>query len=595
MGKRLGEFTKENTKCMVEVNGVRLIDRVLNQLSTLNLNRVVIVVGYEGQKLMDYLGDNYQGMRIEYVNNPIYDKTNNIYSLALAKEQMQEDDTLLIESDLIFDDKMFSLILDNPYPNLALVAKYETWMDGTMVCIDDENNIVNFVPKAAFQYEEVGKYYKTINIYKFSKEFSKTKYVPFLEAYTKAVGNNEYYENVLRIISFLNSKDLKALPITNEKWYEIDDKQDLDIAEALFAEEKDIMRKYYGRFGGYWRFPKMLDFCYLVNPYFRSSKIIDEMQANFRTLIAEYPSGMKVNTLLASKCWGVKEDYIVPGNGAAELIKALMELLPGTLGITRPTFEEYPNRRDKETLVTFVPQNNEFRYTAQDLMDFFGKNPANNILLINPDNPSGNFIPYADLLRLAQWTGERNIRLIVDESFVDFSEGYEGNTLLNNATLEAYPHMLVMKSISKSFGVPGLRLGILASADKALIAEIKRDVAIWNINSFAQFFMQIYPKYRDDYRVACEQFIQAREDFEVELKKIPFIRVMPSQANYFFLEVLPPYKPKELCAILLSKYNILASACLAKKGIEPNRYMRIAVRNHGDNNRFIEALKELAQ
>lgn len=168
-------------------------------------------------------------MRIEYVNNPIYDKTNNIYSLALAKEQMQEDDTLLIESDLIFDDKMFSLILDNPYPNLALVAKYETWMDGTMVCIDDENNIVNFVPKAAFQYEEVGKYYKTINIYKFSKEFSKTKYVPFLEAYTKAVGNNEYYENVLRIISFLNSKDLKALPITNEKWYEIDDKQDLDI------------------------------------------------------------------------------------------------------------------------------------------------------------------------------------------------------------------------------------------------------------------------------------------------------------------------------------------------------------------------------
>ena len=164
MGKRLGEFTKGNTKCMVEVNGVRLIDRVLKQLSTLNLSRVVIVVGYEGQKLMDYVGDNYNGMPIEYVNNPIYDKTNNIYSLALAKEQMQEDDTLLIESDLIFDDSLFSLILDNPFPNLALVAKYETWMDGTMVCIDDENNIVNFVPRAAFQYEEVAKYYKTINI-----------------------------------------------------------------------------------------------------------------------------------------------------------------------------------------------------------------------------------------------------------------------------------------------------------------------------------------------------------------------------------------------------------------------------------------------
>ena len=93
--------------------------------------------------------------------------------------------------------------------------------------------------------------------------------------------------------------------------------------------------------------------------------------------------------------------------------------------------------------------------------------------------------------------------------------------------------------------------------------------------------------------MACKQFIQAREDFEVELRKIPFIKVMPSQANYFFLEVLSPYKPKELCAILLEKYNILASACWAKKGIESNKYMRIAVRNHGDNNRFIEALREL--
>ena len=265
MGKRLGELTEDNTKCMVAVNGVRLIDRMLRQLSTLDLKRVVIVVGYKGANLIDYIGNRYDDkLSIEYIQNPIYDKTNNIYSLALAKQLMQEDDTLLLESDLIFDESMLGLLVNNPYPNLALVAKYETWMDGTMVCIDEGNNIVNFVPKAAFRYEDVNKYYKTVNIYKFSKEFSKTKYVPFLDAYSKAVGNNEYYENVLRIISFLNSKDLKALPISDEKWYEIDDKQDLDIAEALFAEEEDILRKYYGRFGGYWRFPKMLDYCYLV-------------------------------------------------------------------------------------------------------------------------------------------------------------------------------------------------------------------------------------------------------------------------------------------------------------------------------------------
>ena len=97
MGRRLGEYTKDNTKCMLPVNGVRLIDRVLTQLSPLGLTRVVIVVGYQGQNLMDYLGHRYDDQfPIEYVENPIYDKTNNIYSLALAKQQLQEDDTLLI-------------------------------------------------------------------------------------------------------------------------------------------------------------------------------------------------------------------------------------------------------------------------------------------------------------------------------------------------------------------------------------------------------------------------------------------------------------------------------------------------------------------
>ena len=593
MGRRLGEYTKDNTKCMVPVNGTPLIDRVLKQLSKLDLNRVVIVVGYEGKKLMDYLGNEKNRLKIEYVINPVYDKTNNIYSLALAKDKLQEDDTLLIESDLIFDDGMFSLLLDNTYPNLALVAKYESWMDGTMVRIDNDNNIVNFVTKAAFRYEDSDSYYKTVNIYKFSKEFSQTKYVPFLEAYTKAVGNNEYYENVLRIISFLNSHDLKALPITNEKWYEIDDKQDLDIAEALFADEKDVLRKYYGRYGGFWRFPKMLDYCYLVNPFFNESRIIDEMEAFFRTLIAEYPSGMKVNSLLASKCWGVKEDYIIPGNGAAELIKLLMELLPGTLGITRPTFEEYPNRRDNDNLVTFIPQNNNYRYTAKDLMDYFGAHPVDNILLINPDNPSGNFIPIDDVIALASWCQGKNTRLIVDESFVDFSVGYENNTLLHDNILEAYPKMFVMKSISKSYGVPGIRLGILCSADTTLISQMKKMVSIWNINSFAEYFMQIFTKYEKDYKRACEKFIAERDDFESKLKEISFIRVMPSQANYFLCEILPPKNASQLVLTMLKEFNILVRDCSNKQGFDGKQYMRIAVRSHKDNARFIEAFKEL--
>lgn len=593
MGKRLGEYTKNNTKCMVPVNGTRLIDRLLGQLSKLHLNRVVIVVGYEGKKLMDYLGDSYQGLKIEYVDNPVFDKTNNIYSLFLAREKMVEDETILVESDLIFQDGMFNLLVDNPYPNLALVAKYESWMDGTMVRIDEDNNIINFVTKEAFNYNDINNYYKTVNIYKLSSEFSRNKYVPFLEAYSKAMGNNEYYENVMRIIAFLDSHDLKALPINNEKWYEIDDKQDLDIAEALFAEEKDIIRKYYGRYGGYWRFPKMLDFCYLVNPYFRNSRIIDELEANFRTLIGEYPSGIKVNTLLASKCWGVKEDYIIPGNGAAELIKALMENLEGTLGVIRPTFEEYPNRRDKETLITFIPQNKDYRYSANDLIEFYGTHHVDSLVLVNPDNPSGNFIPKKDLLLLAEWCEKQHTRLIVDESFVDFSKDWDNNTLLHNNILEAYPHMVVIKSISKSYGVPGIRLGIMCSSDKDLIAKMKKMVSIWNINSFAEYFMQIYTKYEKDFKRACEKFIKERDCFEAQLRQISFLRVMPSQANYFLCEVLKPFTAREIVLRTIKEHNILTRDCSDKIGLDGKQYMRIAVRSHEDNVKLIHAFKSL--
>ena len=405
MGRRLGEYTRDNTKCMLPVNGERLIDRVLGQLSQLGLSRVVIVVGYKGQNLIDYIGHRYDDrLKIEYVNNPVYDKTNNIYSLSLAKDKLQEDDTLLIESDLIFDDSLFRMILDNPYPNLALVDKYETWMDGTMVRIDEDNNIVNFIPKKAFKYKDVDSYYKTVNIYKFSREFSQNKYVPFLDAYSKALGNNEYYEQVLRVITLIDNAELKALPITNgAKWYEIDDVQDLDIAETLFADKDEFMYRYNMRFGGHWRFPKLLDFCYLVNPYFPTAHMKDELRANFDILLSEYPSGMYVNSLIAAKYFDIRQKYTVVGNGAAELIKSLMERVEGRIGVVYPTFQEYPNRKEQTEIIGFTPDNDDLTYTADDLIRFYADKQLSTLLLINPDNPSGNFIPMVDVLRLAAW------------------------------------------------------------------------------------------------------------------------------------------------------------------------------------------------
>ena len=592
MGRRLGELTGDNTKCMLEVNGVKLIDRALACLSELNLSRVVLVVGYKGENVKRYVGNNYKGMEVVYVDNPIYDKTNNIYSLYLAKDYLVAEDTLLLESDLIYEPAVLHRIVENDYPNLALVDKYESWMDGTVVLLNDEGKIKNFISKRDFKYSDIDHYYKTVNIYKFSKEFSATHYVPFLKAYCQALGRNEYYEQVLKVITLLDDSPLKALPLQGEQWYEIDDIQDLDIASGMFEESDEKRYKALtSRYGGYWRYPHMLDFCYLVNPYFPPTQMLDEIKASFETLLREYPSGMRVNSLLAAKNFSVKQEYIVVGNGAAELIKALIERHTSKIGVIYPTFEEYPNRSVRENIVSYIPTNADKHYSADDIIAFYADKEIGTLLLINPDNPSGNYIPYGDLLRLIEWCKGRDVKFIVDESFVDFVDVEGEFSLLHNDLLGANPHLVVVKSISKSYGVPGLRLGVLASGDTALIAELKKEVAIWNINSFGEFYMQIYEKYHKDYLRACEQFREERKLFFEELQQIDFLRVIPSQANYFMCELVGGlYTSHELAVKLLTQFNILIKDCSGKSAFDGGEYIRIAVRDRKDNHYLVESL-----
>ena len=482
--------------------------------------------------------------------------------------------------------------MDSIYPNVALVDKYETWMDGTMVRLDEGNNIVNFIPKKDFRYEDVASYYKTVNIYKFSKEFLSTHYVPFLEAYTKALGNNEYYEQVLRVITLLENCDLKALPLNGQKWYEIDDVQDLDIAEVLFTTSEKQLPLYQKRYGGYWRFPALLDFCYLVNPYFPPVKMKEELKANFDILLTEYPSGMSVNNLLMGKFFDLKTEYVCVGNGAAELIKSLLSNMEGRIGVVYPTFEEYPNRYKKEIIV-YSPTNPDFSYTVSDLKEYFSDKTLSTLLLINPDNPSGNYISKVDVLSLIEWAGKRSITLILDESFVDFTNDTFCNSLLSNEILETFSNLVVIKSISKSYGVPGLRLGIAATGNNALLERIKHGLSIWNINSFAEFYMQIFGKYESVYKQACLKFIQERERFYQELLNVSFLRVIPSQANYFLCEVIDKYTSTDFTALLLERYNILIKDCSHKKGFDGQQYIRLAIRNKEDNDKLIRACLDL--
>ncbi len=588
MGRRLKELTRNNTKCMVKVNGVTLIDRMLHQLEREHFSRIVIVVGYEGQKLIDYIGTLDITTPIVYINNPIYDKTNNIYSLALAKEWLLKDDTVLLESDLIFEDSVLDVLMQDPRDTLALVDKYESWMDGTCVKLADDDTIEAFVPGKKFKFNEIKDYYKTVNLYKFSKHFSKTHYVPFLDAYQSALGENEYYEQVLRVITMLDEPVIKAKRLDGQHWYEIDDIQDLDIAESIFTSDEDERVKLLqGRYGGYWRYPKLLDFCYLVNPYFPPEKLKDEIRANFDTLLTEYPSGMRVNSLLAAKNFGVKQENILLGNGAAELIKSLMSHLEGKVGFIRPTFDEYPNRYDRENAVDFTPDNADYSYTADDIIEFFSDKDIQNMIVINPDNPSGNYICKADLIRLIKWAADKRIKIVVDESFVDFADE-ENNTLIEKEILSSNPHLYVMKSISKSYGVPGIRLGVLASGDTETISKMKKDVAIWNINSFGEFYMQIESKYKKDYEAALVKLRAERSRFQNELSRVSGVRVIPSQANFVMVELDEEISPVELLKKLLVKYNLLIKELTTKTN--GRNYLRLAVRNSEENDVLVAAL-----
>lgn len=588
MGKRLKELTRSNTKCMVKVNGVTLIDRMLHQIEKHDLSRIVIVVGYEGQKLMDYIDSLHIHTPIVFIDNPVYDRTNNIYSLSLAKDWLRREDTLLFESDLIFEDAVLDALIADPRDTLALVDRYESWMDGTCVRLREDDSIEEFVPKANFRFPEIGSYYKTVNIYKFGRRFSEAYYVPFLEAYQSALGQNEYYEQVLRVIAMLDDPIIKAKRLNGQRWYEIDDIQDLDIAESIFAAPEERAGLLHRRYGGYWRYPKLLDFCYLVNPYFPPEKLKDELRANFDTLLTQYPSGMRVNSLLAAKKFGVHQENILVGNGAAELIKSLMGLLRGKVGFVRPTFDEYGNRYGREDAVVYTPDNPDFAYTADDLMAFFGDAAIQTLIVVNPDNPSGNYIPKADLLRLIAWAGERGVRLVVDESFADFADEPD-NTLIEAETLRANPHLYVMKSISKSYGVPGLRLGVFASGDAETVAAMKADVAIWNINSFAEFYMQIEGKYQKAYTAALERIRAERARFQGELQKLDGVRVIPSQANFVMVELAEDIPAKALLTALLRR-ELLIKELTAKTG--GKNYLRLAVRSTEDNDVLLAALKE---
>ncbi|MDR2023831.1 MAG: aminotransferase class I/II-fold pyridoxal phosphate-dependent enzyme [Hungatella sp.] len=591
MGRRLKKLTENQPKCMITVNGIPMIERMLKQLDHCHLNRIIIVTGHKGEELQSFVSSLPLSTPVTYIDNPVYKTTNNIYSLYLAKDQLLMDDTILLESDLIFEQEVLNQIINDPYPNLALVAHFESWMDGTVVLLDKQDNIMKFLTRKDFRFEDIHSYYKTVNIYKFSRNFSTTHYVPFLEAYSRALGNNEYYEQVLKVISLLDDHDLKATRLENGFWYEIDDEQDLDIAESIFTDSQSRLSRLSKRFGGYWRYPGLLDFCYLVNPYFPNSRFMGEIKASFEILTTSYPSGLDVNNLLAAKSLGLDRNQILTGNGAAELIKPLIRSFKNAVGVLRPSFEEYGIC--SQNAVYFNVSTPDYTYTAQDIMEFYKDKELDALVLVNPDNPTGNYIPKQEVLSLVQYCKARNIIFILDESFIDFSSAEESPSLMCQEILDEYRNLVLLKSISKSYGVPGLRLGLLTCSDPEIINQVRKELPIWNINSLAEYFLQIFEKYQSDYQEALEHFKRTREKLYQSLESIRQLKLYPSQANFIMCEIIDGCSASQIAELLLNRYNILVKDLSHKPGMEGREFIRIAVRTEADNERLADGLKHI--
>ena len=597
MGKRLKKYTKNNTKCMLEIHGKTLIERAIEALLEAGVKKFIIVIGYKGENLKNFLlheckNEKIKEMELIFIDNPVYDKTNNIYSLWLAKDELLKDDTLLLESDLIYDYDLIKRLVDNKEKNLVSVAKYEQWMDGTVIKIDKDNNVKEFIEKKNFLFEEISEYYKTVNVYKFSKDFSKKQLLPFLEAYMKAYGENEYYELVLKIITHLSRADLKALDVSDITWYEIDDAQDLGIAISKFSTDYEKLESFQKRYGGYWRFEKLMDYCYLVNPYFPPKSMIKKFNQFSTELITQYPSGQSIQCVNASRLFnGVEEDFLCVGNGAAELINALGVLLKGKMLVTKSVFHEYVRCFNNCKFTVLDLKKNDYKYDLSEIRQNIDKNDI--ICIVNPDNPTGSFIEYKDIIPIIEECNKKKKIVIFDESFIDFARRDIRYTFLSNDILNKYKNLIVVKSISKSYGIPGIRLGVLACGNKELVNQIKSMISIWNINSFGEYFLQIANLYLKDYVDACDKIGEERERFIEDLRQIKGITVYDSQANYVLCD-LGQVNSTKISAKLLDE-NIFIKDLRTKDAFENMNYIRLAIRTEKENKLLAKKLKEILE
>lgn len=231
-GLRLKPFTNEIPKCLVEVNGQPLLTRMLNYLSKGGIERVILVIGCKGEKIIDSVGHHWKNMKVEYVNNVDWATTNNVVSLNIALPHINED-FILLEGDLIFTWKAFEPLFS---PDRMAIADYQKHMSGTLVDIDNNNIVTRFILKADLTDSEKSEFYKTVNIYSFDYKNFNNLVAPKLQKLIDSGQKQVYYEQAIADAVESSGYITKAVNFHGTAWYEIDTEEDLIKAQDIFKD-----------------------------------------------------------------------------------------------------------------------------------------------------------------------------------------------------------------------------------------------------------------------------------------------------------------------------------------------------------------------
>jgi len=343
--------------------------------------------------------------------------------------------------------------------------------------------------------------------------------------------------------------------------------------------------------GGYYRHG-FVDHAYLYNLYFPPEALFDRLKESIHDLVLNYPVAQHALAELVGTIINQNADRIVVGNGAAELIKIVSGQMARKLIIPVPSFNEYVNAAPADNVVEFPLDFPSFHLDVDKFAAEAARVGADIAVVVTPNNPTSIAVPRADLQRLADKLEEQGCILIIDESFLDFTED-PGEWSLEG-TLDMHTNVAIFKSMSKAYGICGLRIGYMVTANNDFAEAVRKGVHIWNLNGFAEEFLRLLPEYSREFWESCSRVRTDRDSMYRMLRTIPGMNVHKPDANFIFCR-LPDDAADgpDIARKLFMDHNILIKDCAGKTQPDAHRYLRIACRTEVENHELTAALSRV--